>query len=111
MEGIALVLGCDVMKGTVARAPVYGQDSSRLLSTGLLFFQCETLKCMCVRMCVCLRACVCVFMGIFLQLKGIPTYLPHPLMSLQVLLGGSRKWVRVTTVKSTVDGHTHTHIY
>lgn len=62
MEGIALVLGCDVMKGTVARAPVYGQDSSRLLSTGLPFFQCETLKCV----------CVCVFMGIFLQLKGIP---------------------------------------
>lgn len=103
MEGIALVLGCDVMKGTVARAPVYGQDSSRLLSTGLPFFQCETLTCVCV--------CVCLY-GHISAVERDTTNPPHPLMSLQVLLcaqvhnqGGRRKWVRATTVKSIVDGH------
>lgn len=78
MERFALVLGCDVMKGTVTRASVYGHDSSRLLTIGLPFVSLRHRE-----VCVCFR--VPLRMRVSVTERNT-TNLSEPLMSLCSLL-------------------------
>lgn len=71
MERFALVLSCDVMKGTVTGAAVYGHDSSRLLMIRPppVFTLSEV--------CVCVGVCENVYVY---ETEGNPANLSHPVI-------------------------------